>query len=109
MKNYRTKFDEIEWQATPEGARFKVCEIDGKQIRLLEFGRDLRHPDWCARGHTGCILTGEMRLEFENGADVIYRAGDLLHIPAGAADRHRPSASSELVRVIFWEETASNE
>ena len=104
MTNYRINFDEIEWENTPEGVRFKTCEVDGKQVRLLEFGRDLEHPDWCAKGHLGCLLEGEMRVEFENGADITYRAGDLLRIPPGEADRHRPSAVSDTVRVIFWEE-----
>ncbi len=102
--DYRVNFAEIEWQSTPEGARFKACEINGKQVRLLEFGRNFEHPDWCSRGHLGFLLEGEMRVEFENGADIIYRAGDLLHIPPGEADRHRPSALSENVRIIFLEE-----
>jgi quercetin dioxygenase-like cupin family protein len=105
MKNYRASFDEIPWQTPRAGARVKICETDGKQIRLLEFTPAFRHPEWCERGHQGVVLEGEMRIEFANGADVIYRAGELLHIPAGEPDRHRPSALSETVRVLFWEET----
>jgi quercetin dioxygenase-like cupin family protein len=108
MKNYRASFEGIDWQQTPQGARFKLCETDGGPARLLEFGPDLAHPEWCERGHRGIVLEGELRIEFENGADAIYHPGDLIHIPAGKADRHRPSALSELVRVLFWEETGSS-
>src|ERR1044072_3358866 len=105
MKNYRASFEGIDWQQTPQGARFKLCETDGGPARLLEFGPDLAHPEWCERGHRGIVLEGELRIEFENGADAIYHPGDLIHIPAGKADRHRPSGLSELGRGLFWEET----
>jgi hypothetical protein len=45
-----------------------------------------------------------MEVEFAEGASVIFRAGDGVFIPPGDAERHRPRALSERVRLIFVEE-----
>lgn len=93
MKNYRTAFDETRWQTTPEGARFKVCEIDGKEVKLLEkFGPDLRHPDWRAKGHTGVVLAGEARKRRINrlsrGRSAAYPSRRGRPAPPGGAQRY---------------------
>lgn len=96
-------FDDMPWQTSPAGVRFKVQRVGANQLRLLEFTRDLDHPHWCTTGHVGYILDGEMEVEFATGA-VVFRAGDGLAIPPGDAEKHRPRALSDRVRMIFVEE-----
>ncbi len=102
----RVVFDAMPWQASTSGVRFKVQRLGVQQLRLLEFGRDLQHPHWCTTGHVGFVLEGEMEVEFDGGAVVVYRAGDGLAIPAGEEDRHRPRALTDRVRLIFVEALA---
>jgi quercetin dioxygenase-like cupin family protein len=99
----RIAFEEMPWQTSPSGVRFKVKRLEGHQLRLLEFSQDLDHPHWCTTGHVGYVVDGEMEVEFEGGAIVVLRAGDGLAIPAGEADRHRPRALTERVRLVFVE------
>ncbi len=101
---YQIAFDEMDWQIAPTGARFKVVKVGDRQLRLLEFGRDLDHPQWCLTGHIGYVIEGEMEVEFDHTV-VIFRQGDGVQIPAGERDRHRPRARTEQVRLIFVEET----
>jgi quercetin dioxygenase-like cupin family protein len=106
LKNYRVALDELPWKTSPAGVRFKAYEGAERRLRLLEFGRDLDHPGWCTTGHVGYLLEGEMEVEFDDRI-VTFRAGDALVFPAGEADRHRPRALTDRVRMIFLEETAA--
>ncbi len=103
MQSKRISFDEMDWEVSPSGARFKVQNLGEKQLRLLEFGQNLNHPEWCLKGHTGYVLEGEMEVEFD--ARILrFKAGDGLYFPSGEAERHRPRAVSETVLVIFVED-----
>jgi uncharacterized cupin superfamily protein len=58
---------------------------------------------WCETGHSIFILAGRIRYTFD---DHIVEAGpgDMLHIPAGPAHRHRPSViGNEVVRYVLTE------
>jgi quercetin dioxygenase-like cupin family protein len=100
---YRIAFNEITWQTAPSGVRFKVYKEGTQQLRLLEFGRDLNHPDWCVTGHIGFVIEGEMEIEFDDEV-ITYQTGDGIVIPAGEKHRHRPKAVSEKVKIVFVEE-----
>lgn len=59
--------------------------------------------DWCETGHSIFILSGKIRYEFPDHA-VEAGPGDMLHIPAGHAHRHRPSViGDEPVRYVLTE------
>ena len=45
---------------------------------------------WCETGHSAYILSGRLRYEFADHT-VEIGPGDMVHIPAGHAHRHRPS------------------
>jgi hypothetical protein len=60
-------------------------------------------PPWCETGHSIFILAGRIRYTFD---DHIVEAGpgDMLHIPAGRAHRHKPSVmGNEVVRYVLTE------
>lgn len=101
--SYRIKFNEIPWEITPSGARFKVHKEGTRQLRLLEFGRDLNHPDWCVTGYIGYLLEGELEIEFDDET-ITYKAGDGIWISAGENHRHRPQTVSKKVLIVFFEE-----
>jgi len=104
-ETYRLVFQDLPWSESPERMRSKTVDLGGVQLRLVEFGRDIDHPDWCTKGHVGYVLDGVMEIEFEAGP-VIFRAGDGINIPSGDEHRHRPKAQSDIVRLIFFEDRA---
>ena len=89
----------------------------GLQVReaVSQFGIALRYqerapdppgaaePAWCETGHSIFILAGRIRYQFEDHA-VEAGPGDMVHIPAGAAHRHKPSVPGrETVRYVLTE------
>jgi uncharacterized cupin superfamily protein len=62
-------------------------------------------PEWCETGHSVFILSGRIRYRFDH--DVVEAGpGDMLHIPAGAAHRHKPTVVGEEVVKYFLTEFA---
>jgi mannose-6-phosphate isomerase-like protein (cupin superfamily) len=101
----RVAFDEMPWETSPAGVRFKVQKVGARQLRLLEFSRDLEHPHWCTTGHLGYVLEGAMEVEFSTGSQV-FREGDGVAIPSGEVEKHRPRALTDRVRMIFVEDAS---
>jgi uncharacterized RmlC-like cupin family protein len=59
--------------------------------------------DWCHTGHSIFILSGRIRYRFDSHA-VEAGPGDMLHIPAGPAHRHKPSVPGpDPVRYVLTE------
>jgi quercetin dioxygenase-like cupin family protein len=106
MATYRVPFDDLPWQTSPSGVLFKTHRSGGSQLRLLEFTPNLVHLQWCVTGHVGYVVEGELEIEFV-GCLERYRAGDGVTIPWGQADRHRPRALTDRVRLVFVEDASS--
>jgi hypothetical protein len=59
--------------------------------------------EWCETGHSIFILSGRIRYRFDSHS-VEAGPGDMLHIPAGPAHRHKPSVPGpETVRYVLTE------
>jgi uncharacterized cupin superfamily protein len=78
--------------------------LDGMALRYQE-----RSPGgaadgpWCETGHSAYILAGRLRYEFPDHS-VEVGPGDMVHIPAGHAHRHRPHVvGDEPVRYFITE------
>ena len=89
--------------------RLKVREaISGFGIALRYQERAPDPPgtppaDWCETGHSIFILSGRIRYVFDDHS-VEAGPGDMLHIPAGPAHRHKPGViGSETVRYVLTE------
>ncbi len=90
----------------PHGTGLKVREA------LSSFGIALRYqerdpsepgPHWCETGHSVFVLEGRVRYQFDDHA-VEAGPGDMLHIPAGPAHRHKPSVpGSQTARYVLTE------
>jgi uncharacterized RmlC-like cupin family protein len=90
--------------------------VDGKlKVReaVSRFGIVLRYqertpgapdaPAWCETGHSIFVLAGRIRYTFDDHS-VEAGPGDMLHIPAGPAHRHKPSVvGDEIVRYVLTE------
>lgn len=80
-------FDKQEWTIPMEGARYKAFTNGNVKIRIVEFSEGLVEPDWCRKGHSGVVLEGECKIDF-NGEMEYYKKGDVFHIPTGEEDKH---------------------
>jgi quercetin dioxygenase-like cupin family protein len=85
------------------GVRFKAVEQDGRRLRLVEFLRGFKEPDWCRKGHTGYVLEGEGELQLSERT-VSLKAGDGIFIPAGEEHKHLLHVLGERIRVVLVEE-----
>ena len=98
---YQARFDDAEgWESPSYGVRIKRVSNGSATLRLIELTPAAAHPEWCETGHSGCVVEGELEIEFKGGG-VRFRAGDGIVIPAGAQHRHRPRAISERVRLAL--------
>jgi len=102
---YRVDFDGIPWETPMPGIRFKVNKQGRRQLRLVEYTRDMP-PHWCEKGHYGCVLEGQFEIKFTDKIEV-FNPGDGVFIPAGAEHKHMGKALTEVVRVIFVEDVES--
>ena len=60
-------------------------------------------PGWCETGHSIFILDGRICYVFDSHV-VEAGPGDMLHIPAGAAHRHKPIViGDQVVRYVLTE------
>src|ERR1700761_6969223 len=91
------------------GQRLKVREAVssfGVALRYQERAPDppeAPEADWCQTGHSIFILAGRIRYRFDSHT-VEAGPGDMLHIPAGPAHRHKPSVPGpETVRYVLTE------
>ena len=72
------------------GLRWKEAHmLEGMIVRYQERGPHAVAHDWCETGHTAFIVSGQLRYEFADHS-VAVGPGDIVHIPAGPAHRHRP-------------------
>ena len=95
---------------TQAGERLKLREaVSGFGIALRYQERAPDPPgtaadrDWCVTGHSIFILAGRICYAFDDHS-VEAGPGDMLHIPAGPAHRHKPSVvGNETVRYVLTE------
>lgn len=102
-------FPAAEHPLLPQGTGLKVREaVSGFGIALRYQERapdapDAPAPNWCETGHSIFILAGRIRYQFDTHA-VDAGPGDMLHIPAGPAHRHKPSVpGADPVRYVLTE------
>jgi quercetin dioxygenase-like cupin family protein len=63
----------------------------GIAVRYQERDPGPEAAEWCETGHSVFIVAGRLRYRFDDHS-VEAGPGDMLHIPAGPAHRHRPQA-----------------
>jgi len=75
----------------------------GIALRYQERAPGGPEPGWCETGHSIFVLSGCIRYTFDTHS-VEAGPGDMLHIPAGAAHRHKPQViGDEVVRYVLTE------
>jgi len=102
MLQYKVVFDDLPWEQSMEGLRYKIYKYNNKQLRLIEYTEEMP-LHWCEKGHYGYILEGKFEIEYQN-EKVIYQTGDGVFIPEGKKHKHRAKVLSDQVKVLFVED-----
>lgn len=95
--------DKTEWEVLAEGARQRVVERDGKQLRILELTDAFVEDDWCTRAHVGYVLEGVLELTFPDRVER-FGAGDGFTVEATFEMRHKAKSVSGRV-LLFLSDT----
>ncbi len=101
--NYMINFVSVPWQTPMANGRHKVIKHGDMRLRLLECRGELE-PPWCEKGYIGYILEGQLEITFENER-LVYNSRDRVLIPSWREHKHSVRVLSEVVRVVFVEET----
>ena len=102
MFQYKVAFDNLPWELSMKGLRYKAYRHNNKQLRLIEYTKEMP-LHWCEKGHYGYILDGTFEIEYQN-EKIIYQTGDGVFIPEGEKHKHRAKVVSDLVKVLFVED-----
>lgn len=100
--SHRVDFSTAELKTAPFN-RGRTIETNGKRFRLAEFDAGFVEDGWCLKGHHGCVLSGELEIEFAEGPEQ-FHPGDGLSIPAGETHKHRAIVKSGTVRLFLIED-----
>lgn len=103
MSIKKIDFSSIEWDSSKPKVKSKIFQQSGRQIRVLELSKGLYHPDWCVTGHIGCVIEGEIEIDFD-GEILTYKKGDALFIKAGEEEKHIPKPLTDKVILFLVEE-----
>ncbi len=99
----RIDFDTLEWSSPMPHLRHKVHERNGRRLRLLELDKEFVEPDWCRRGHIGCVLKGKIEITFAEHTET-FAEGDGIFIPPGEPGKHRGRVLTDRVLLILVED-----
>jgi hypothetical protein len=84
------------------GIASRAVEVGGTRWALVEYGPGVLREEWCAEGHSGYVLAGEVTYEFEGGDRGPLRAtaGQGFTLP-DEGSRHRGRAGSDGARLFL--------
>jgi quercetin dioxygenase-like cupin family protein len=99
--HYKIDFNNLEWTIPNAGLKHKYIDQNNMRLRLVEYSKDMA-PHWCEKGHYGYVIQGEMEIEY-SAEKIIYKPGDGIFIPDGAAHRHKGRVLSDKVLIFFIE------
>lgn len=110
MKDHRLPYLRMRWEQGGHPLERKKVD-SGTPATLLEFAPGFADPNWCRRGHTGYVLSGVFRMEFEPEGEISriedYAAGEGFHIEAGVP--HRASNPGTVATELFVVSTPAPE
>lgn len=99
----KVNWDELPWEDVAPGARQKTVIRENRKLRLVEFTAHFVEVGWCQKQHIGCVLEGDLLLDFADGTQ-ICSAGDGLFILGGEAEKHRARVQGGVARLLLVEE-----
>ena len=76
--------------------------VDGARWALVQYGAGRGRTDWCSTPHCGCVVSGAIRYEFEDGREpLLVAAGGAFLLPATPGHRGRNDGAEPAVLFII--------
>ena len=90
-------FDAEGWRDEAPGVRALVRDVEGTRWAVVEYAPGAGRPEWCAVGHRGYVVSGEIEYEFGEQSELlrIRPAGARADVIDFTAERARRSAPVE--------------
>jgi hypothetical protein len=105
MKHNLIHFKKIKWDKSKTGIEQKVFSVGNEKLRLIIFRDNFIEKEWCINNHTGYVLDGEMKINF-NGELFSFKKGDGLLISEGVQSKHKVIIEKgNYVKLILFETT----
>ena len=108
MNNYKIPFLTINWSDVPKvenkGASgksiFRTAELQGLQIRVVEYSDGYVADHWCDKGHIVYCLEGEFFIELKNEINYKLTEG-MMFVVSDELSSHRLVAESQVKVLII--------
>ena len=91
---HKVKFDQLEWNEVGDSMKFKRYQQGDAQVRLVTWGKAMKHEDWCIKGHYGYVIEGRAQITYSDHTET-YEPGDVIFIPDGPDYQHRPKVLTD--------------
>ena len=102
--DHQIDFSKMEWITPAIGVKYKTFINATQRIRLVVFSEGFVEPDWCLHGHSGLVLDGACRINF-NGSIEYLQKGDVFHIETGKNDKHMViMGKDEWIQILLFEQ-----
>lgn len=76
-----------------------VAQVSGTAVKVARLGGRFVWHDHAGEDEAFLVLRGQLRIEYEDRADVTFGPGDLHVVPAGV--RHNPVADAECLVALI--------
>lgn len=73
-------------------ALWKTLDFSGTRLRMVEYSPGYVADHWCSRGHVILCLSGDLKIELEDGRRLVVAPGQSCQL--GEASPHRTSSAS---------------
>jgi len=95
-------FGEIDWADDQPDIHSRAAQALGQRWAIVEYEAGAAREEWCADGHRGYVLAGEIEYEFDDGSPPLrVEQGEGFYLAAGTGHRgHNPGASSTQLFLI---------
>ena len=103
MKQARIDFEDLSWEEPVAGMRFRGVRRQGRRLRLVEITGEFEEPEGCAGSHIGCVLEGEMEIDFPDRTEK-FSPGNGIFILGGTEEKHRVRVIGERVMLLLVDE-----
>jgi quercetin dioxygenase-like cupin family protein len=95
-------FDAEALEPEAPGIASRAVDVNGVRWAVVDYEPGVLREEWCAEGHSGYVLAGEVTYEFEGGdrPPLSVRAGDGFTLP-DEGSRHRGRAGAAGARLFL--------
>ena len=94
-------FQDLPRETEAPGIASHAQEVDGVRWAKVHYEPGVLREEWCDEGHSGFVLEGSVRYEFQEGEDELeLSAGEAFALADGSAHRGQAGPDGAVLFVI---------